>query len=174
MSLLRSILALALISSTAVGCASAEGAYVGDEGAAESNVTSSVRQAQMNGLRGRVQKDFANAPSLAGYKLVFVVSKLETNGNLAFVRARIMKRDSAGRDSDLTDQNLHESVYAGLIIEGVFDGPDVAAVLKKTGNTWSVLKKNDEEAYVVGPTDVAWTDWDTRYGVPHAWLGLGR
>jgi hypothetical protein len=29
-----------------------------------------------------------------------------------------------------------------------------------------------QEAFVVGPTDVAYTDWDTEFGVPRSWFGL--
>jgi hypothetical protein len=153
---LSAVITLLALSSSFViaGCAadSGEEAPQGDLG--EDDVTAStVRQAQLNGLRARAEKDFANV-------------RIKVQGNFAFVQARILKRDAQGRAVELSDADLGTSVYAEEIRDGLFDGPNVAAALKKSGTSWSIVSKGSDEAYVVGPTDVAWTAWDTQYGIP--------
>lgn len=175
----RSLALVALLSAgtaLSTGCASADSSSsvqgTDDDGSDDSNLTGNARQAQLNGLRARVQKDFAAAPSLKGYKLVFKVNVLNADSSKAFIRARILKRDAAGKDTELTDQNLKESVYKQDIEEGVFDGPEVIAGLKKSGTGWVIMKSGTEEAYMVGPTDVGWTGWDTTFGFTKKQLGF--
>lgn len=85
------------------------------EGTNESDFTSGDRKAQLDGLRARVQQDFAGAKSLA-----------------------VLEKNADGK--------------------------------------WSIMKKGSGddalEAYVVGPTDVAYEGWDREFGIPRAWLGL--
>lgn len=143
----------------------------------ESDFTSGDRRAQLDGLRARVQQDFAGAKSLEGFKLVFVVRRLNGDAKKAAAQAHIMKRDAQGKDHELGDADYRGSVYEELIAEGLFDGPEVTAVLEKNADgSWSVMKKGtgDDalEAYVVGPTDVAYEGWDEEFGIPRAWLGL--
>jgi len=149
---------------------------LGVEAGSESAFTSSDRKAQLDALRTRVQGDFAGVQSLRDKKLVFVVKRLTADAKRAVVFARIMKRDAAGHDSELADADYKGSAYEELIADGVFDGPEVIAVLGKTNGKWGVMKKGTgdsaQEAFVVGPTDVAYTDWDTGFGVPRAWFGL--
>ena len=45
------------------------------------------------------------------------------------------------------------------------DGLTIYALLRKTGNGWSVL------AYVIGPTDVAYEPWPEEYGAPRSIFG---
>lgn len=147
------------------------------DGTSEDAITSGDRKAQLDGLRARVQKDFANAPTLRGYKLVFVVRRLNGDAKKAAVQAHIMKRNAQGKDAELSDADFRGSAYEDDIREGFFDGPEVTAILAKgEGATWSTMKKGEgadaREAYVVGPTDVAYEDWDREFGVPRAWLGL--
>ena len=57
-------------------------------GTSEDAITSGDRKAQLEGLRARVQKDFANAPALRGYKLVFVVKRLNGDTKKAAIQAQ--------------------------------------------------------------------------------------
>ena len=172
LSLLAFGIALAL-----VGCAapSAEDDQQQVGPSAESDFTSGDRKAQLDGLRVRVEQDFAGAKSLEGFKLVFVVSRLNSDTKKAAVQARIMKRDAQGKDHELADADYKGSVYEELIAEGLFDGPYLTAILQKNADgKWSIMKRGtgDEalEAYVVGPTDVAYEGWDAEFGIPRAWL----
>ena len=45
------------------------------------------------------------------------------------------------------------------------DGLTIYALLRKTGNGWSVL------AYVIGPTDLAYEPWPEEYGAPRSIFG---
>jgi hypothetical protein len=165
---LLSVFAFAALTSTlaVTGCAADTNQSPAQEeqgDAVDSDVTS-PRQDQLNGLRTRVAKDFAN---VRGFKLVFSGVRIKSQGDIAFIQARILKRDAQGRDVQLSKADLDGSVYAAAIREGVFDGPSVVAAIKKTGTTWSVIsKERGDEAYAVGPTDVAWTGWESQYGVP--------
>ncbi|MDB4998539.1 MAG: hypothetical protein JWM74_5971 [Myxococcaceae bacterium] len=158
------------------GCASsaddASAADEADDGTSEGAVTATERQAQLNALRARVNKDFAGAASLRSSKLVFVVRRLNTDGKKAAIFAHIMKRNAAGKDAELADADYKGSAYEEAIKEGYFDGPELTAVLQKKNGAWTIMKKGDNEAYVVGPTDVAYTAWDKDFGIPRAWLGF--
>lgn len=158
---------LLLALSTSIGACASDSQEALEDGSADNDLVTSDRQTQLNVLRARVEKDFRN---VRGYKLVFVVTQREDNGSKAFIRAHIMKRDARGRDAELSDADLKGSVYRDEIAEGVFDGPNVIAALEKKGTTWGVAKSGANEAYVVGPTDVAWTDWDQRFGLPRSWI----
>jgi hypothetical protein len=164
----------------AAGCSSSEGAVADGADQALSSPTT-TRQAQLNGLRGRVGQDFANVASLRDYKLVFVVHSLEGRAGKVAIRARIQKRDAAGNDFELTDEDFEGSAFERLIDEGVFDGPEVTAILvKQSDGSWAIARNpkspvpEDEpsEAYVVGPTDIAYYDWPQLFDVPPEWLGF--
>jgi len=152
----------------AVGCA----APTQDESAAaegatsEDAITSSDRKAQLDGLK--------NVASLRDKKLVFVVRAIKGDATRAFVRARILKRDAAGKDAELADADFKGSAYEEEI--RFFDGPEVIAALQKKDGKWAIIEKgtgaDKNSAYVVGPTDVAWASWDTEFGLPRAWLGF--
>lgn len=180
-----SLLAIGLAFALAAGgCAAPAGpdaeqgpAAGASEATNESDFTSGDRRAQLDGLRARVQADFAGAKSLEGQKLVFVVRRLNGDAKKAAVQARIMKRDAEGKDRELADADYRGSVYEEIIREGLFDGPEVTAILAKGADgKWSTMKKGSGddalEAYVVGPTDVAYEGWDAEFGIPRAWLGL--
>jgi hypothetical protein len=143
-------------------------------GASEDALTSQSRTAILDGLRVRVTKDFANAPALRHYKLVFVVRHLSSNATQAFVLADIMKRDAAGNDHELVDADYNGSVYEADIKDGLFDGPSVSAALEEKAGSWSVITKGTgkdfAEAYAVGPTDVPWVSWDQEFGIPSSLL----
>jgi hypothetical protein len=148
-----------------------------NEGTNESDFTSGDRKGQLDGLRARVQQDFTGARALASYKLVFVVRRINGDAAKSAVQAHIMKRDAQGKDHELVDADYEGSAYEEAIAEGLFDGPEVTALLSKGADgKWSTMKKGTGdtalEAYVVGPTDVSWDGWDQEFGVPRAWLGL--
>lgn len=145
---------------------------VGDTAEEDLSITP-TRQAQLDALRARVTKDFGHPASLTGKKLVFLVRRYKSDASKAVLFAHIMKRDiKTGQDAELTSADYKGSEFELRIKEGVFDGPEVFAVLKKTDGKWSTAKKGNREAYVVGPTDVAFFNWDAEYGVPRSWLGL--
>jgi hypothetical protein len=160
-----------------VGCAaSAEGVPASSEGVGDDAITASERTAVLDGLRVRVDADFANVASLRGFKLVFVVKKLESDVSRAFVSADLMKRDAHGRDAKLTDADFQGSVYEGDIKEGLFDGEHLHAALEKRNGAWSTMKKQSPgddfalEAYVMGSTDAPWFAWPEEFGIPKAWI----
>jgi hypothetical protein len=140
----------------------------------ESDLTiTPTRQEQLDALRARVTKDFGHPASLQGKKLVFLVHRYKSDASKAVFFAHIMKRDiKTGKDAELTSVDYKGSVFEGRIEAGVFDGPEVISILKKADGKWATAKKGADEAYVVGPTDVAYEPWDKEYGVPRAWLGL--
>lgn len=174
MKLSLGVLGLTFALASLVGCAAPAAEEADQEVVAgsEDAITSGDRKAQLDALRARVGQDFAGVASLRDKKLVFVVKRLSGDATRAVVFARIMKRDAAGRDAELGDADFVGSAYEEEIREGFFDGPEVTAALEKKDGKWSVMKKGELEAYVVGPTDVAWTDWDEAYGLPRAWLGF--
>lgn len=175
------ILASFVVLSVAAGCAApsdsaAETAAPTTEDGADNEVVGTDRTGALDGLRARVGTDFAGARSLRNMKLVFKVHRFNTDGKKAAVQARIMKRDASGKDSELAAADFQGSAYEEAIREGFFDGPELTAVLQKKDGKWTIMAKgageNAMEAYVVGPTDVAYTEWPTEFGVPSAWLGL--
>lgn len=168
-------LVLALVGCAAPSVEDQSPASAPGEETNESDFTSGDRKAQLEGLRARVQQDFAGAKSLEGHRLVFVVRRLNSDVKKAAIQAHIMKRDAAGKDHELADADYRGSVYEEIIRDGMFDGPEVTAVLEKNADgKWSIAKKGegDEalEGYVVGPTDVAYEGWDQEFGIPRAWL----
>jgi hypothetical protein len=57
--------------------------------------------------------------------------------------------------------------YAARAEAGALDGDGTTfALLQRQNDQWVVRQ------FVIGPTDVAYLDWPTRYGVPAALLGL--
>jgi hypothetical protein len=139
----------------------------------ESDLTiTPTRQAQLDALRARVTQDFKNVASLKDMKLVFVVQRYKSNASKCVLFGHIMKRDKAGKDHELTSADYKGSYYEEAIKEGFFDGPEVMSILKNVNGKWQIAKKGDSEAYVVGPTDVAYWPWPEEFGVPRAWLGL--
>lgn len=164
-----SLVVSTLLTATVAGCASEDPAEA-NNGASDSDVTS--RTAQVNALRVRVQKDFSAAPSLKGYKLVFVVTEYQGDATRVFMRGRIQKRDSAGRDSALTEQNIKESVYGARIDDIRFQGDVFTVALEKKAGTWSIMRKGAKEAYLIPGTPAEYGYWNADFGIPNAWMGL--
>lgn len=84
-----------------------------------------------------------------------------------------MKRDAQGRDHELADADYAGSAFEEEIREGFFDGPEVIAALTKVDGKWEIRKDaRGREAYVVGPTDLAYETWDADFDLPRRWFGL--
>src|SRR4051794_4924366 len=98
MKTLRSLLVLSALMLTlvpvATGCAASdseeEDASPASADTGEDALTSSSdKVALLDALRGRVKQDFTNASSLAGYKLVFVVKRINSDATKAGIQAHI-------------------------------------------------------------------------------------
>ena len=158
------------LAAAGVGCAAptdAPGAGETDDQVVTRRETTAARFA---GLEARVNKDFAGVASLRGQELVFILHKDKSNATKTFIQGRIIKwAKSVGRE--LEDVDFKGSAYEAAIADGVFDGPELSAVLeRKADGTWEIMKNGDQEAYVVGPTDTPFEAWDREFGIPHEWL----
>ena len=80
------------------------------------------------------------------------VKQLRVLGEWAFVHAAM--QGPGGQPVSYTGTRYQEAAEHG------HKSNKYAALLKRRDNTWHV------EAYVIGPTDVAWQDWAQRYGAP--------
>lgn len=110
------------------------------------DLTSPERKAALEALKKALQPDLKLTPKL-------VVKKLVTKEGFAYFVGRV--KNSSGGEIDFT-----KTAYKEAVKEGVFDGDATNALLKKTARGWKVL------AFVVGPTDVAWSCWWKEYKAP--------
>lgn len=168
-------LVLALLVSAAGCTAPSDDAPDGTTSEAAVTVGSADRKAILNGVRVRVMQDFAGVASLKDQKLVFLVDFIETNGRQAFIRARVLKRNEQGQDSELEDKDFVGSAFEQQIREGFFDGPDVVAALEKKGDAFVVMTgKTAEgeafEGYMLGGTDAPFSMWAEQFQLPAAWF----
>ena len=103
------------------------------------------RKAVLDAMRAPAEKEL-------GRPIVFKVMHLAVRDPWAFAWTTPMRSSTVSVDYTKTR-------YADAWKQGFFsDG--MAALLRKSGGTWRVV------AYVVGPTDVAWEDWPSKYGAP--------
>ncbi|MBO9664707.1 hypothetical protein [Dokdonella sp.] len=82
------------------------------------------------------------------------VKSLRVSGEWAFVYASI--QGAGGRPIDYQGTPFAEEAEAGL------KSHVYAGLLRGSGEHWTLV------ASVVGPTDVAWTDWARQYSAPAA------
>ena len=186
---LRSLLFIASVATFAFGCAASSSDDTTEDSASGSEdalTNSPERASQLDAVRVQVNKDFAGSQALRGYKLVFVVRRLNSEGTKGTLQAHIMKRNAQGKDAELTDNDYKGSIYEEDIREGLFDGPEVTAGIEKVNGKWQIISKQIQveaegtvaahtetsQAYVVGPTDVAYYTWDVDFGLKRSWLGL--
>lgn len=108
-----------------------------------------LRRRLLNSLRPAIQSDLGVGP------VEFVVDRLRVEGDWAFFRGSVQHTGGAPIDFSRTR-------YASALENGVFDGPGMFALLRRSGSTWRVV------TFVVGPTDVAYVSWPEEYGVPSA------
>ena len=140
---LRLVLALGLLSLAGTARAQSQ-PYTPQTGGIE-------RKAIMDALRKPVQRELAQ-------DIIFRVNWLKAQNGWAFLRGT--PEQPGGRPV-----NYHGTRYQEAIQNGMFGG-DIVALLHKTGGRWRVV------TYDLGPTDVPYEDWDTRYHAPHAIFGL--
>jgi len=131
------VLLLALTGWTAPPAA-ADSAYTPARNSAE-------RKALMDTLRPSIEREI-------GKKVVFKVNKLKVQNGWAFLYADPVKPDGSPVD-------YHGTKFEDAVKHGMFGG-GVGALFHKRSGRWRVV------TYVIGPTDVAWEDWDTRYHAP--------
>ena len=108
------------------------------------------------GAERRAILDAARAPAAAqlGKPVQFKVERLERSGDWVFLRAAM--QDGGGRPVRFDGTPLAEAASQGFVSD------QFAALLHREGGRWTV------KAHAVGPTDVAWEDWDETYGAPPA------
>jgi len=111
-----------------------------------------MRKTLLDALRPAVERDL-------GQKLIFVVHVLRIEGDWAF--ADIAPRTPAGAPVDFARTH-----HAKRQREGMLDGDTIYALLRREAGRWTVV------AFVVGPTDVAWSGWHDEYGVPESLFRL--
>jgi hypothetical protein len=108
---------------------------------------SAERKAILDALRVPVEKELGQA-------VVFKVSTFSAMGSWAFLYGRPLQ--PSGKAVDYTHTPYIEAIAGGAFDDGV------SALLKLEGGRWRVV------TYNIGATDVAWYDWDKRYGAPKA------
>ena len=105
------------------------------------------RKAILDAARAPIQKDLKQ-------RIVFVVRHLATQDGWAFLYSELQRPD--GKRIDYSRTRYRDAVEAGAFDSGS------GVLLRKRGGQWRVVQ------YALGPTDVAWDDWDRRYGAPRA------
>lgn len=111
-----------------------------------------LRKLLLDTLRPRVEKEMRQ-------KVKFEVRTLNANKEWAFFGGQALQLN--GKPVDLKTTQYKDEVDA-------MDGPTVYALLRKKGKAWVIVE------YMVGPTDVGWSDWDEKTGAPSAVLGLDK
>jgi hypothetical protein len=115
-------------------------------GASDIGVADPQRRMLLDALRPAIERDLMQ-------KVKFVVRVLRRQDRWAF--AHVVPQTPAGGAIDFRTTHHAERVEAGM-----FDGPDVYALLEQKGGRWIVRD------FVVGPTDVAYLAWPDEYGAP--------
>ena len=118
--------------------------------AATAPVDAGTRRAILDGARVPVAAKL-------GKPVLFRVAHLGRSGNWAFLRADM--EGPGGKPIDYAGTDLAEAARHGAMSR-VY-----AALLRREGDRWTVV------AHAIGPSDVAWEDWATRYGAPAAVFG---
>jgi hypothetical protein len=149
----------ALIAGTALALLSAcsppkapETAPAATEQAIATEADAATRNAVLAALTPAIEGDL-------GTKVSFRPEIVRTMGDWAWVSA-----EAVNLDGTLID--ISRTRYANAEKEGVFDGPRVNALLKRSGAGWAVT------TFVVGSTDVAWEVWPQQYGAPPEVMGF--
>ncbi|WP_309720620.1 hypothetical protein [Armatimonas sp.] len=112
-----------------------------------------LRKPLLDALRPRIEGDLKQP-------VLFRVTKLQVLGDFAFVVCE--PRTPADKPID-----FKKTRYRSEIEQGVFDGATTYALLKKAGGKWKAVE------HVIGPTDVAWSNWaGPPHNAPNSLLGL--
>ena len=98
--------------------------------------------------------DEARAPVVAelGKPVLFRVRSLKRQGGWAFLYADM--EDRGGRPLSYVGTSKADAAQRGFVSRGY------AALLRQHERGWRVI------AHAIGPTDVAWEGWSSRYGAP--------
>ena len=104
--------------------------------------------------------DVARAPvsKALGKPVLLKVDRLSRVADWAFLMANL--EDKGGTPVDYAGTPKAEAARQGMVSRRY------AALLHRDGDRWMVV------ADAIGPTDVAWADWATRYGAPPALFQL--
>jgi hypothetical protein len=105
------------------------------------------RSALMDAARGPIQREL-------GQPVIFVVSRLRSDGNWAYLAATPVQPD--GTPLDWSRTPLADEWAADMMSDLVL------VVMRRGAEGWQTVE------YVIGPTDVAWVNWRERYGWPRA------
>lgn len=84
--------------------------------------------------------------------MLFRVRQIRADGRWAFVLADM--QDKGGRPVDYAGTPRAEAAAQGMVSRAF------AALLRHDGDRWIVIES------AIGPTDVAWEGWPSRYGAP--------
>jgi hypothetical protein len=136
----RLILLIVFIIGVASGSAAAQSVYTPEKGSAE-------RKAILDVLRVPVERQLKQ-------KIVFVADDFRVQGNWAFVGGQPQSPDGGEPD-------YRGTVYYEAKDQGAFDN-NFFALFKKTGGKWRLVK------YMIGCTDVCYSDWWSRHKAPKA------
>lgn len=117
-----------------------------------SEADAATRNALLMALTPAIEKDL-------GTKVSFKPEIVRTMGDWGYIQADAVNLDG-------TPVDISRTHYAGADKEGVFDGPRVNALLKRSGEAWTVT------TFIVGSTDVAWESWPKEFGAPPEVLGF--
>lgn len=85
-------------------------------------------------------------------KVIFLVKELRTDGEWYFLMAEPLQPDGTKLDWRTTP---YASDWANDAMSDL-----VMVLMRRQGNNWQVID------YVIGPTDVHWVNWVTRYNLP--------
>ena len=110
-------------------------------------IGSPERKAIMDSARVPIQRELHKP-------IIFEVKTLKVLNGWAFLYGDPLQKN--GRKMD-----YHGTKYQKWVEDGVFGG-GVGVLLRNRSGRWRVV------TYVIGPTDVAWWDWDKRYGCPRS------
>ena len=108
---------------------------------------SSERQQLIDTVRVPVQKKL-------GRDVRFAVEQIRAGEGWAFVYAQM--QDEAGTVIDYAGTPLADAAKQGYV------SPDYVALLQEVDGKWEL------RAEAIGPTDMVWLAWPTKYGAPHA------
>jgi len=106
-----------------------------------------LRKTILDALRPSIEKDLKQ-------KVIFKVDELRVYGTWAFAHVHPIQPNSK-------PINFAKTKYAEAEREGMFDGDSTYALLRLVKGKWTVRD------FVIGPTDVYWSNWmDAPYNAP--------
>lgn len=115
-----------------------------------------TRKALVGALTPAIEKDLAQDVTLG----VEIARTMGADGvQWGWVSGRAEAPDGGAVDIEKTH-------YAEQAKEGLFDGPNVNALLQRKGDAWTVV------AFDVGSTDVAWAAWPQKFRAPPEVMGF--